>query len=116
MITKLKKIIKLFYLKSTTNNLSFAELNELSKKGDLISENLHYMVFDEIKKIIKDFRKQSPSGRAISQFHSRFFRPADRLFTNEVKGQDDEKNHGSCSHHRPGFVQVCNYLNIERQI
>ena len=48
----------------------------------------YYLPIPEIKKIVKDFRKQSPSDQAISQFRSRFFRPADRLFTNEIKGRD----------------------------
>jgi DNA-binding transcriptional MerR regulator len=48
----------------------------------------YYLPIPEIKKIVKDFRKQSPSDQAVSQFHSRFFRPADRLFTNEIKGRE----------------------------
>ncbi len=48
----------------------------------------YYLPIPEIKKIVKDFRKQSPSDQAISQFHSRFFRPADRLFAHEVNGRD----------------------------
>jgi DNA-binding transcriptional MerR regulator len=48
----------------------------------------YYLPIPEIKKIIKDFRKQSPSDQAISQFHSRFFRPVDRLFANEVRSRD----------------------------
>jgi len=48
----------------------------------------YYLPIPEIKKIVKDFRKQSPSDQAISQFHSRFFRPADRLFANEIEGRD----------------------------
>lgn len=48
----------------------------------------YYLPIPEIKKIIKDFRKQSPSDQAVSQFHSRFFRPAERMFANEIKGRD----------------------------
>jgi DNA-binding transcriptional MerR regulator len=48
----------------------------------------YYLPIPEIKKIIKDFRKQSPSDQAISQFYSRFFRPADRLFAMEIEGRD----------------------------
>ncbi len=48
----------------------------------------YYLPIPEIKKIVKDFRKQSPSDQAISQFHSRFFRPADRLFANEIRNRD----------------------------
>ena len=39
-------------------------------------------------KIVKNFRKQSPSDQAVSQFYSRFFRPADRLLTKEVVGRE----------------------------
>lgn len=49
----------------------------------------HYLPIPEIKKIIKDFRKQSPSDQAVSQFHSRFSRPTDRFFANEIKGRDE---------------------------
>ena len=48
----------------------------------------YYLPIPKIKKIVKDFRKQSPSDQAISQFHSRFFRPADRLFVNEIRGRE----------------------------
>lgn len=48
----------------------------------------YYLPIPEIKKIIRNFKKQSPSNQAISQFHSRFSRPADRLFANEIDGKD----------------------------
>ena len=48
----------------------------------------YYLPIPEIKKIVKDFRKQSPSDQAVSQFHSRFFRPAERMFANEIKGRE----------------------------
>jgi DNA-binding transcriptional MerR regulator len=48
----------------------------------------YYLPIPEIKKIVKDFKKQSPSDQAVSQFYSRFFRPVDRLFTKEVVGRD----------------------------
>jgi hypothetical protein len=48
----------------------------------------YYLPIPEIKKIVKDFRKQSPSDQAISQFHSRFFRGADRLLAKEVIGRE----------------------------
>ena len=48
----------------------------------------YYLPIPEIKKVVKEFKKQSPSNQAISQFHSRFFRPADRLFANEINGSD----------------------------
>ena len=48
----------------------------------------YYLPIPEIKKIVKDFRKQSPSDQAISQFYSRFFRPADRLLAKEIVGRE----------------------------
>ena len=44
----------------------------------------YYLPIPEIKKVVKNFKKQSPSDQAISQFHSRFFRPADRLFSKKI--------------------------------
>jgi DNA-binding transcriptional MerR regulator len=48
----------------------------------------YYLPIPEIKKIVKEFKKQSPSDQAVSQFYSRFFRPADRLLTKEVIGRE----------------------------
>ena len=48
----------------------------------------YYLPIPEIKKIVKDFKKLSPSDQAVSQFYSRFFRPADRLLNMEVVGRD----------------------------
>ena len=48
----------------------------------------YYLPIPEIKKIVKGFKKQSPSDQAVSQFYSRFFRPADRLLAKEVVGID----------------------------
>ncbi|CAB1063430.1 Transcriptional regulator, MerR family [Olavius sp. associated proteobacterium Delta 1] len=47
-----------------------------------------YLPIPEIKKVVKEFKKQSPSDQAVSQFYSRFFRPADRLLAREVIGRD----------------------------
>jgi DNA-binding transcriptional MerR regulator len=48
----------------------------------------YYLPIPEIKKVVKDFKKQSPSDQAVSQFYSRFFRPADRLLAKEVIGRN----------------------------
>ena len=48
----------------------------------------YYLPIPEIKKFVKDFKKLSPSDQAVSQFYSRFFRPADRLLAKEVVGRD----------------------------
>jgi len=48
----------------------------------------YYLPIPEIKKVVKEFKKQSPSDQAVSQFYTRFFRPADRLLTKEVIGRE----------------------------
>ncbi len=48
----------------------------------------YYLPIPEIKKFVKNYNKQSPFDQAISQFYSRFFRPADRLLTKEVIGRE----------------------------
>jgi DNA-binding transcriptional MerR regulator len=77
--------------KPRKSGVNSAEYNETYVDQIQLIKDLrdnYYLPIPEIKKIVKDFRKQSPSDQAISQFHSRFFRPADRLFANEIKGQD----------------------------
>jgi len=75
--------------KSSVNTADYNEryVDQIQLIKDL--RDNYYLPIPEIKKIVKDFRKQSPSGQAISQFYSRFFRPADRLFAQEIKGRDD---------------------------
>ena len=48
----------------------------------------YYLPIPEIKKVVKNFKKQSPSDQAVSQFYSRFFRPADRLLAREIVGKE----------------------------
>jgi DNA-binding transcriptional MerR regulator len=77
--------------KPRKSGINSAEYNETYVDQVQLIKDLrdnYYLPIPEIKKIIRDFRKQSPSDQAISQFHSRFFRPADRLFANEIKGRD----------------------------
>jgi len=73
------------------SNVNSAEYNERYVDQIQLIKDLrdnYYLPIPEIKKIVKDFRKQSPSDQAISQFYSRFFRPADRLLTKEVIGRE----------------------------
>jgi DNA-binding transcriptional MerR regulator len=42
----------------------------------------------EIKKILKQSRKQSPSDQAVSDLHNKYFRPLDRLLATEVVGRE----------------------------
>ena len=77
--------------KPRKSGVNSAEYNETYVDQIQLIKDLrdnYYLPIPEIKKIVKDFRKQSPSDQAISQFHSRFFRPADRLFAQEVNGRD----------------------------
>ena len=75
--------------KSSVNTAEYNEsyVDQIKLIKDL--RDNYYLPIPEIKKIVKDFRKQSPSDQAISQFYSRFFRPADRLFAKEIKGRED---------------------------
>ena len=77
--------------KPRKSGVNSAEYNETYVDQIQLIKDLrdnYYLPIPEIKKIVKDFRKQSPSDQAVSQFHSRFFRPADRLFANEIEGRD----------------------------
>ena len=77
--------------KPRKSGVNSAEYNETYVDQIQLIKDLrdnYYLPIPEIKKIVRDFRKQSPSDQAISQFHSRFFRPADRLFANEIEGRD----------------------------
>jgi len=49
----------------------------------------YYLPIPEIKKVVKEFKKQSPSDQAVSKFYSRFFRPADRLLSKEIIGREN---------------------------
>ena len=74
--------------KSGVNAAEYNEnyVNQIRLIKDL--RDNYYLPIPEIKKIVKDFKKQSPSDQAVSQFYSQFFRPADRLFAKEVVGQE----------------------------
>jgi DNA-binding transcriptional MerR regulator len=77
--------------KPRKSGVNSAEYNETYVDQIQLIKDLrdnYYLPIPEIKKIVKDFRKQSPSDQAVSQFHSRFFRPAERMFANEIKGRD----------------------------
>ena len=77
--------------KPRKSSVNSAEYNESYVDQIQLIKNLRdnfYLPIPQIKKIVKDFRKQSPSDQAISQFYSRFFRPVDRLFAMEIEGRD----------------------------
>ena len=74
--------------KSGVNSAKYNEryVDQIQLIKDL-REN-YYLPIPEIKKVVKEFKKQSPSDQAVSQFYSRFFRPADRLLAREIIGKE----------------------------
>jgi DNA-binding transcriptional MerR regulator len=47
-----------------------------------------FLPIAEIKKILKQSRKQSPSDQAVADLHNKYFRPLDRLLATEVAGRE----------------------------
>lgn len=47
-----------------------------------------FLPIPEIKKILKQNRRQSPSDQAVSDLHNKYFRPLDRLLATEVAGRE----------------------------
>ena len=77
--------------KPRKSGVNAAEYNESYVDQIRLIKNLrdnYYLPIPKIKKIVKDFKKLSPSDQAASQFYSRFFRPADRLLAKEIVGRD----------------------------
>ena len=78
--------------KPRKSSINAAEYNEgYVKQIQLIKElrDNYYLPIPEIKKFVRNFKKQSASDKAISQFHTKFFRPAERLLAEEISGQDE---------------------------
>lgn len=48
----------------------------------------YYLPIAEIKKVLRQLKKQSPAEQAVSQFHHRYFRPLDRLLIREIVGEE----------------------------
>ena len=77
--------------KPRKSSVNAAEYNERYVDQIRLIKDLrdnYYLPIPEIKKIVKNYKKQSPSNQAVSQFHSKFSRPLDRLLTTEVIGRD----------------------------
>ena len=47
-----------------------------------------FLPIPEIKKILKQAKKQSPSDQAVSDLHNKYFRPLERLLSTELVGID----------------------------
>jgi DNA-binding transcriptional MerR regulator len=77
--------------KPRKSSVNAAEYNERYVDQIRLIKDLrenYYLPIPEIKKIVKNYKKQSPSNQAVSQFHSKFSRSLDRLLTAEVIGRD----------------------------
>ena len=77
--------------KPRKSGINSAEYNERYVERIQLIKDLrdnYYLPIPEIKKVVKEFNKKSPSDQAVSQFYSRFFRPADRLLAKEVIGKE----------------------------
>jgi DNA-binding transcriptional MerR regulator len=48
----------------------------------------YYLPIPEIKKVLKQLKKQSPAEQAVSQLHHRYFRPLERLLIREIVGEE----------------------------
>ena len=74
--------------KSSVNTADYHEgyVEQIQLIKDL--RDNYYLPIPEIKKIIKNFKKQSPVDQAISQFHSKYLRPLDRLLSSSIVGSD----------------------------
>ncbi len=78
--------------KPRKTNKNVAEYNERYVEQIRLIKDLrvnYYLPIPEIKNVIKDYKKQSPSDQAISKFHSKFFRFSDRLLAAEIEGRED---------------------------
>jgi DNA-binding transcriptional MerR regulator len=77
--------------KPRKSSVNAAEYNERYVDQIRLIKDLrdnYYLPIPEIKKIVKNYKKQSPSNQAVSQFHSKFSRPLDRLLSTEIIGRD----------------------------
>src|SRR6056297_2395875 len=51
--------------------------------------NNYYLPIPEIKRIVRSYKKQSPSDQAVARVNSRYFRPMERLVETEIKGRTE---------------------------
>jgi DNA-binding transcriptional MerR regulator len=71
--------------------VNVAAYNENHVKQILLIKELrdnYFFPIPLIKKIIKKVKKQTASDQAFFELHSKYFRPADRLLSGEIIGQD----------------------------
>jgi len=77
--------------KPRKSGINIADYNENHvKQTRFIKElrNNYFFPIPLIRKIIRKVKKQPSSGRAFFELHSKYFRPADRLLTEEIVGRD----------------------------
>jgi DNA-binding transcriptional MerR regulator len=73
------------------SGVNTAEYNDNHVERLLLIKDLrdnHYLPIPEIKKVLRNLKKQSPSDQAVSRFKSRYFRPMDQLLESEVSGRE----------------------------
>jgi DNA-binding transcriptional MerR regulator len=71
--------------------INAAEYNQSHVRQLLLIKDLrnnYYLPIPEIKRIVRNYKKQSPSDRAASRVNSRYFRPMERLVENAVEGRE----------------------------
>jgi DNA-binding transcriptional MerR regulator len=77
--------------KPRKSGINIAEYNENHVKQIRFIKELrdnYYFPIPLIRKVIRKFKKQPSSDRAFFELHSKYFRPADRLLTEEIVGRD----------------------------
>lgn len=77
--------------KPRKSGVNAAEYNQKHVEQLLLIKDLrnnYYLPIPEIKKVVKNFKKQSPTAQAVSQVNSRYFRPMDRLLETDVVGKE----------------------------
>jgi len=77
--------------KPRKSGVNAADYNETYIEDILLIKNIrenYHLPIPEVKKVIKNYKKQSLAEQASSKYHSKFYRPLDRLLTNEVVGQE----------------------------
>jgi DNA-binding transcriptional MerR regulator len=73
------------------SGVNTAEYNEKHVERLLLIKDLrdnHYLPIPEIKKILKNLKRQSPTDQAVSRLRRKYFRPMDQLLESSVAGRE----------------------------
>lgn len=77
--------------KPRKSGVNAADYNQTHVQQLLLIKDLrnnYYLPIPEIKTVVKNYKKQSPSDQAVSQVNSRYFRPMERLVEADIVGRD----------------------------